>query len=595
MNKILISALLLLSTITTEAQLTIGYGVKTNQREWKFTQEELQHGVKTSVNTRYTMNTGKRRECSNRGKQTVYTITNTAGDTLLLEYRRYKDGLAFRYLIPHVRDGESILGENTSFSVAAETNRWMQRNDVNNTGYEHFFPLCEGGISPEGEKITNWGYPALFQFGKDKFALISDSYDPRDNGGSYLASSPEGRNKYSVQYFGEERPTASHWHSAWHVVIEGTLADIVESTLVTDVAEDASFDASWVKPGVASWIYWAYNHGSQEYDLLKHYVDLAAEMKWPYTLVDAEWDVMRGGTIEQLCRYAVSKGIDPIIWYNSSTAWTGKSAPTPQWMLNDADKCEQEFAKIASWGVKGVKIDFFADDTQSISRYYHQLITTAARHHLTVNFHGGTIPHGWQRTYPNVVTCEAVYGAEWYNNNGKLTNKAAEHNATLPFTRNVIGPMDYTPGTFTDSQHPHITSDCHELALTILFESAIQHMPDRPETYTGMPVAVRKLLSSLPTSWDDTRYVAGYPGESAVLARRKGDIWYVAGVNGRHEACSTDVGLSFLGKGSHNAEFFTDSSDRHFNISTQRLTKKDNLHVDCVPDGGFVIILKPAK
>lgn len=592
MKKILISALLCLSTLTMAAQLTIEYGIKTNQREWKFSQTDLRRGTKTHISTHYTMLTGKRHECHNKGKQTVYTLTNTAGDTLLLELRRYKDGLAFRYVLPNVKEGEAIVTENTSFRVPANTRRWMQRNDINNTGYEHFFPLCQGGISPEGERHTNWGYPALFQLSSGKYALISDSYDPRDNGGSYLANSLDERNRYAVRYFGEERPTGSRWHSAWHVVIEGTLADIVESTLVTDVAEQPSFDASWVEPGVASWIYWAYNHGSQEYDILKRYVDLAAEMKWHYTLVDAEWDVMRGGNIEQLCRYALSKGVDPIIWYNSSTAWTGSSAPTPQWLLNDPDKCEQEFAKIASWGVKGVKIDFFADDTQHLSRYYHQLITTAARHHLTVNFHGGTIPHGWQRTYPNVVTCEAVYGAEWYNNNSTLTNRAAQHNATLPFTRNVIGPMDYTPGTFTDSQHPHITSDCHELALPILFESGIQHMPDRPETYTNMPAPIKQLLSTLPTAWDDTRYLAGTPGDHAVLARQKGDIWYVAGINGRRESRTVSVPLSFLTKGRYDATLITDSPDRHFLIEQKSIRPSQRLTIPCASDGGFVIVIK---
>ena len=130
---------------------------------------------------------------------------------------------------------------------------------------------------------------------------------------------------------------------------------------------------------------------------------------------------------------------------------------------------------------------------------------------------------------------EAVYGAEWYNNRPILTNRAAKHNATLPFTRNVVGPMDYTPGTFSDSQHPHITSHGHELALTVIFESALQHMPDRPESYHILPNEVIKFLSTLPTAWDDTKLISGYPGESVILARRKGNIWYIGGLNGTDE------------------------------------------------------------
>jgi hypothetical protein len=139
---------------------------------------------------------------------------------------------------------------------------------------------------------------------------------------------------------------------------------------------------------------------------------------------------------------------------------------------------------------------------------------------------------------------EAVYGAEWYNNNRRMTNAAAAHNATLPFTRNVIGPMDYTPCTFTDSQNPHITTDCHELALPILFESGLQHMADRPEAYLNLPEQVRSLLSGLPSAWDDTRLLAGYPGQSAVIARRSGDTWYIAGINGTNEELTIEPDYS---------------------------------------------------
>lgn len=167
--------------------------------------------------------------------------------------------------------------------------------------------------------------------------------------------------------------------------------------------------------------------------------------------------------------------------------------------------------------------------------YYIDLLEDAAKYKLMVNFHGATIPRGWQRTYPHLMTMEAVYGAEWYNNKPILTDRAAEHNVTLPFTRNVIGSMDYTPGTFSDSQHPHITTCGHELALSVVFESALQHMPDRPEVYSSLPRKVREFLSGLPTAWDDTKLLCGYPGADIVLARRKGDVWYIGGLNGTNE------------------------------------------------------------
>ena len=160
------------------------------------------------------------------------------------------------------------------------------------------------------------------------------------------------------------------------------------------------------------------------------------------------------------------------------------------------------------------------------------MLESAARHHLLVNFHGATVPRGWQRTYPNLLSTEGVYGAEWYNNVPTFTQKAAAHNATLPFTRNVIGPMDYTPCAFSDSQHPHITTHGHELALTVLFESGLQHLADRPESLLAQPREVGDFLSQLPAAWDDTRLLDGYPGTYVVMARRSGTTWYVAGING---------------------------------------------------------------
>ena len=182
---------------------------------------------------------------------------------------------------------------------------------------------------------------------------------------------------------------------------------------------------------------------------------------------------------------------------------------------------EKEFKWLREIGVAGIKIDFFSGDGISTMNYYLDLLEDAMKYRLILNFHGATIPRGWQRTYPHMMSVEGVYGAEWYNNNSVLTNKAAAHNATLPFTRNVVGPMDYTPGTFSDSQHPHITSYGHEIALPILFESALQHMPDRPSIYYSFPTSIQNYLSQLPTVWDDTKLLAGYPGVEAVIARVK--------------------------------------------------------------------------
>ena len=215
---------------------------------------------------------------------------------------------------------------------------------------------------------------------------------------------------------------------------------------------------------------------------------------------------------------------------------------------------------------------------------------SAARHHLLVNFHGATIPRGWQRTWPNLMSTEGVYGAEWYNNVPTFTAKAAAHNATLPFTRNVIGPMDYTPCAFSDSQHPHITTHAHELALTVLFESGLQHLADKPESYLAQPQEVQNFLSHLPAVWDETRFVSGYPGESAVLARRSGDIWYIAGINGSDEEKELALPLDDILKTPFKATAFLDAGERAWQILPE--VSQLPTTVTCLPRGGFVYIVK---
>ena len=417
--------------------------------------------------------------------------------------------------------------------------RWVQSwSDA----YEGFFPLAFDGKPVSagwGRQPSNlWGYPALFDFsdhrhGQTVYALISESNIESRQSASCLHSEGE---LYRVVPDQNEVEISGSWHTPWRVVIMGSLADIVESTLITDMAEPSKIaDTSWIQPGVVSWVYWAYNHGSNDYNIIKKYVDMAVALHLPYVLIDAEWDEMKDGkTIEDAVAYARQQGVKPMIWYNSSVGWID-GAPGPKFRLNKPEDREREFAWCERIGVAGVKIDFFSGDNQMNMQYCQDLLECGARHHLLVNFHGATIPRGWQRTWPNLLSTEGVYGAEWYNNVPTFTRKAAAHNCMLPFTRNVIGPMDYTPCAFSDSQHPHITTHGHELALTVVFESALQHLADRPESFLAQPKEVQQFLGQLPTVWDETRLIDGYPGQYVVMARRSGNKWYVGMLNGRDE------------------------------------------------------------
>lgn len=549
--------------------------------------KDLRHVATTATEKHedsYTMKGGKRTICRNNANGQTITFADSNGRKMKMQIRAYDDGVAFRYVFDnlyHTRTDQEL----TTFRIEEGTNRWMQKWSV---GYEDFFPLTTTG----GGKNRRWAYPALFKRTDNVWALITEGGVEGCNSASSLYNDKDST-LYRVVTDCNNQNVTGHWASPWRIVVTGSLADVVESTLVTDVSAPCRLsDTEWIKPGSVSWIYWAHNHGSNDYQIVKQYVDMAAEMKWQYVLIDAEWDDMaNGGNIHDALRYCREKGVKPIIWYNSSTGWTKRQgAPGPHERLNAPERREREFAWLEKEGVAGVKIDFFDGDGQETMQYCIDLLEAAARHRLMVNFHGATIPRGWQRTYPNLMTVEGVYGAEWYNNKPVLTDKAAAHNATLPFTRNVVGPMDYTPCTFSDSQHPHITTHCHELALPVVFESSLLHWADRPESYLVQPKEVKDFMASLPTVWDETRLVSGYPADHIAIARRSGNTWYIAGINGTDEAKTIDLDLAFVRKGRYT--LFTDSGDKEKPWRLKNGKGRLPLKITCLPRGGFVMVIR---
>ncbi|WP_343692661.1 glycoside hydrolase family 97 catalytic domain-containing protein [Chitinophaga sp.] len=542
----------------------------------------------------YQMLTGKRMNCSNTGTQRIFKFSNSNHQHLNIVFRTYNDGVAFRYEFPDHSDSlVNVTGESTTYLLPDSTSRWMQPYTP---AYEDFYSLNNNGA---GSKDHEWGLPALYKVKNDStWVLISEANMSEYNCGARL-NNKEKPNEYVVTYPGARDSfkqvgvmTPLPWTSQWHTFIIGPLRNIVSSTLITDVsAPNKLKETDWIRPGAVSWIYWAYNHGSKDYKRTVEYIDFAKEMGWPYALIDWEWDVMtNGGNISDAIRYAASKGVKVLLWYNSGTSWLGA---TPADRLLDADKRRKEFTWLKEMGVSGIKVDFFAGDEQDMNKYYIELLKDAASYHLMVNFHGATVPRGWARTYPNLMTTEAVYGAEWYNNLPVLTDKAARHNTTLPFTRNVVGSMDYTPVTFSNSQHPHITSFGHELALSVVFESGFQHFADKPSSYDSLPPVPKDFLKHVPVTWDDTQLLDGYPGEKVVIARRKGKVWYIGGLNGKDTTQDLVINLDRIKKGKATLQIIMDGKDDHsFNVKNVSYTGKETLSIKCLPRGGFVAVVR---
>jgi hypothetical protein len=310
-------------------------------------------------------------------------------------------------------------------------------------------------------------------------------------------------------------------------------------------------------------------------------------MGWELVLVDANWDEMGEGAVEKLVEYGRGKGVGILLWYNSGGPHNVVTEK-PRDRMYDPTVRDEEMSWLERVGVKGIKVDFFQSDKQAIIRLYEDILQDAARHRLMVNFHGCTLPRGWTRTYPHLMSMEAVRGAESYIFDPEYPEKAPWHNAVLPFTRNAVGPMDYTPVTFSDNRYPHLTSLGHELALSVVFESGWIHLADSAASYRSQPVEVREFLSSLPAAWDETRYLAGFPGESIVLARRRGDRWFVAGINGGNDAASMEIDLGSLGLGGKQGILITDTEDARLAARGVAVPQDGTLRIELRPRGGFV-------
>ncbi|THU40520.1 glycoside hydrolase family 97 protein [Niastella caeni] len=583
-----------------EAIPRIDLGLSRSDQDFSKDLKFLKAGKPIFINEEYTALHGKRAACKNAANEVVVSFENPTKAKLNIIIRAYNDGLAFRYEFPDKQGSFVVKDELTAYTIPKETTRWMEKWNPANEG---LYAAMNKDKTVSGE----WGYPALFSTdNKDCWFLLHESDVNRNYCGTKLSNAAAAE-KYKLTFpnpqdgrgLGESAPVITlPWKSPWRVIIMGTLADIVGSTLVNDVAEPSVIkNTSWIKPGIASWNYWSSNHGTKDYKTVCVFADLAAEMGWPYTLLDWEWDAMgNGGKLEDAAKYIQSKGIKPLIWYNSGGNHTWVTATPKDRMLTHQNRVE-EFSMLKKLGFAGVKVDFFESEKQDMIKYYLDILEDAAQFEMMVYFHGCIVPRGWERTYPNLMTYEAVRGAEWYNNTPDFTMPAPEHNATLPFTRNVVGPMDYTPVTFTNSQYPHITSYGHELALSVLFESGMQHLADRPEGYYELPDAAKTFLKNVPNAWDDTRLVDGYPGKEVIMARRKGNDWYIGGINGEQNEKKKTVKFDFLREGvKYKLTLIADGKhDKAFATQYMVVDKSASVDVTLLRRGGFAASLIPIK
>ncbi|MGM9478787.1 glycoside hydrolase family 97 catalytic domain-containing protein [Pedobacter sp. GSP4] len=557
------------------------------------------------VKDNYTLKNGKRLNNQYLANKRVLHLQNASAKKMDVIFQVSNDGVAFRYYFPDADTQVKIITEEkTAFHFFESTKAWMQPMSVAKTGWESTNPSYEEyykkeiSVGTPAPTEAGWVYPALFNY-KDTWLLVTEvgldggycatRLKQNSAGGIYQVGFPDAREAFTNQNVNPE--STLPWYTPWRVIAVGSLTKVTESTLGTDLAAPAktAINPDLFQLGKASWSWIMLKDNSIVYDVQKKYIDFASDMHWEYCLIDVDWDTKIGyEKMQQLADYAKQKKVGLLLWYNSAGDWNTVKY-TPKNKLTTRESRLKEFALLQKMGIKGIKIDFFGGDGQSMIRYYLELFEDAAKFGLSVNCHGATLPRGWQRTYPNLVTMESIKGMEFITFDQNNANEEPLHATTIPFTRNIFDPMDFTPMNL--SKIPNIkrkTTAAFELALPVIFQSGVQHLAESPDGMATVPAYVKAFLQTFPASWDDTRFIDGYPGKFVVMARKAGSKWYIAGING--ENSDKLVYLDFSKFNAKSAEIITDA-EQGADFITGDIDIKSPPPIKMKPYGGFVIVV----
>ncbi|MEU6546725.1 glycoside hydrolase family 97 catalytic domain-containing protein [Streptomyces sp. NPDC046859] len=532
-----------LGVVTKDADLTSGL---------RFTSSATRQ-----VTEHYTMTTGKQLRRSAWMTESRFSFTGKGGAELDLLVRVADDGIAYRYVLPV--DGEiTVVREASAFRLPDTAQAWLAP----------YTPYYEGeykqtSVADAGD--GSYAHPSLFRIG-ETYALITESdIDGRYAAGHLVHRKGDGR--YDVQLANGAAVTSTGpLATPWRTVVVGDLATVTESTLVDDLAAPSRIkDTSWIRPGKVAWS-WLDGFAPAQRSLTtqQRFVDYSAAHGWQYALVDDGWKTTNW--MPELTEYARQRGVGVLLWVH----WTD---------LDTAVERAEFLPRVKKWGVAGLKIDFMDSDAQERFRWYDDILRDTAREKLLVNFHGASVPKGIQRTWPHVLTVEAVRGAEY----GTVPAAAV---TALPFTRNAVGSMDYTPMAFQFGTRT--ISDAAELGLSVVFESGLQHFAGSIRAYRDRP-ELERFLEQVPTVWDESRLLGGHPGEKATFARRHGDRWFLGGVSAGPRG-TEDVSLDFLGGGRWLAEVIRDG-DEGLVRERRTVTRRDTLHVPTAEHGGFAALV----
>lgn len=589
-------------------------GLKTDIGD--FTRGLTLKDVKQSkIDKSYQMSRTKASSAHYVAQQADFTYLNSQGLPITITFCISNNDIAFRYSLQP--KGESrlstvIYNETTSFNFPEATTTFLTPQSLPMVGWQRTKPSYEEDYKADmpmtqrsafGEGFT---FPCLFKV-PTGWVLVSETGVGSNYCGSHL-SDYEASHGYTIAFpnIGEMNGLGSHWagiplpgSTPWRTITLGTtLKPIVETTIPYDVVEPLYEPTKDYQPGRYTWSWLLWGDESVNYDDQVKMIDLSAAMGYEYVLVDNWWDKQIGrDRIVELNRYANSKGVKLLLWYNSN-GYANDAPQTPKHCMNTALARNREMAWLQKLGIAGIKVDFLGSDKQENLKLYEDILADANRYGLQVVFHGCTIPRGWERMYPNYVASEACLASENVNFSEYHAKQEGFELTMHPFARNAVGSFDWGGiimnrhiSRDNKSRHRRYTTDIFEMASGIVLQTSVNCVAIYPNNLQDVPQFELDFLKQLPTTWDETRFIDGYPTKYAVLARRTGQDWYVAGLNGEQKIKTLQLSLPmFAGQ---TVKCYIDQPDKLGTttpvVKTLKVGKNGIAKVTLQPLGGIIL------
>ena len=566
-----------------------------------------------SIEEDYKLDRIKHSEVKYQANELTVTLENADKKPIDVTFRVSDNDIAFRYEMPRYGETGSIVIEKeaTGFDFPSYTTVFLTPQSTPMIGWKRTKPSYEEEYITDAPLTTHsqfgegFTFPGLFRIGNDGWALVSETGVDSRYCASHLSDAtpeglftiafpmPEENNGNGTVAPGLALPGITPWRT---ITVGDNLKPIVETTVPWDVVKPLYTSEHTYQYGKGTWSWLVWQDASINYDDQVKFIDLAATMGFKYTLIDSWWDKNIGyDRMEELIKYAQSKNVDVFLWYSSSGYWNDIIQGPINKMDNPIER-KKEMKWMKKLGVKGIKVDFFGGDKQETMRLYEAILSDADDYGLMVIFHGCTLPRGWERMHPNYVGSEAVLASENFVFSQHYDDVEAFNACLHPFIRNTVGCMEFG-GSILNKRYNRTndggsirkTTDAFQLATAVLFQNPIQNFAITPNNLTDAPQQALDFLKDVPTTWDETVFIDGYPGKYCVLARRHADKWYIAGINAEKEPLKLTLNLPMLQKGDK-IPFYSDTNDRLLQMKEKAIKKPSEVKVIIQPEGGIVLV-----